>query len=194
MAVPNTQVVFLSDAKSVVEGIHILPHLLYALQYLRCNKMVLQWNPSHYGIQCNEKADKLAKQGAEKPQTDNSVSLPEINTMIKKIHIQNTLLIRHLSPAVQAGATNNILPANRLQQTICTNEQTLPARFICCSCGEDDQTAQHLLQVCRLQDAKDDTLAYTTEHPGTTVWPSGDASDYSTVHYRPYWAPLFFKI
>jgi hypothetical protein len=33
-------------------------------------------------------------------------------------------------------------------------------------------------------DAKDEALANTTEHPGTTVWPSGDASDDSTVHCR----------
>ena len=53
MALPNTQVVFLSDAKSVAEGIHKLPHLLNALQDLMCNKMVhvLQWIPSHCGIQ-----------------------------------------------------------------------------------------------------------------------------------------------
>jgi ribonuclease HI len=85
MALPNTQVVFLSDAKSVVKRIHKLPHLLNALQDLMCNKMVLQRIPSHCGIQGNEEADKLAKQGAEKPET-NSVSLPEINTMIKSIY------------------------------------------------------------------------------------------------------------
>jgi uncharacterized membrane protein len=37
-------------------------------------------------MQCNEEADKLAKQGAEKPQTNNNVSLPEINIMIKSIY------------------------------------------------------------------------------------------------------------
>jgi ribonuclease HI len=88
ITLPNTQVVFLSDAKSVIEGIHKLPHLLNALQDLMCNKMVhvLQRIPSHCGIQVNEEADKLAKQGAEKPQTNNSVSLPEINTMIKSMY------------------------------------------------------------------------------------------------------------
>jgi hypothetical protein len=34
----------------------------------------------------SQEADKMAKQGAEKPQTNNSVSLPEINTMIKSIY------------------------------------------------------------------------------------------------------------
>jgi hypothetical protein len=86
MAIPNTQVVFLSDAKSVLEGIHKLPYLLNALRDLRCTKMVLQWIPSYCGIQDNEEADKLAKRGAEQPQTNNSVSLPEINTMIKSIY------------------------------------------------------------------------------------------------------------
>jgi hypothetical protein len=92
--------------------------------------MVLQWIPSHCGIPGSEKADKLAKQGAEKAQTNNNVSLPEINTMIKSIIIQNTLLNRQLPPAVQAGAINNIPPANRLQQTKRTYEQMLLARSI----------------------------------------------------------------
>jgi hypothetical protein len=48
--------------------------------------MILQWIPSHCGVKGSEEADKLAKQGAEKPQTNNSVSLPEMNTMIKLIY------------------------------------------------------------------------------------------------------------
>jgi hypothetical protein len=55
-----------------------------------------------------------------------------------------------------------------------------------CSCGEADQTAQHLLQECkdRLPDAKDETLADAAEHSGTTLWPNRNASDDSTVHRR----------
>jgi hypothetical protein len=114
MALPNTQVVFLSDAKSVIEGVHKLPHL-NALQDVMCTRMVLQWIPAHCRIQGNEEADKLAKQGVEKPQTNNSVSLPDMNTMIKSIIVQNTLLNRQLPPAVQAGTGNDIPPANRSQ-------------------------------------------------------------------------------
>jgi ribonuclease HI len=85
MVLPNTQIVFLTDAKSVLEGVNKLSHLLDALQDLRCTRMVLQWIPSHCGIQSNEKADKMAKHGAEKS-TNKRVSLQEMNTMIKSMY------------------------------------------------------------------------------------------------------------
>jgi hypothetical protein len=59
----------------------------------------------------NEEADKMAKQGAEKAQTYKSISLSEINTMIKSISLN-----RQLPPIAQAGASHTIPPANRSQQ------------------------------------------------------------------------------
>jgi ribonuclease HI len=86
MTLPNTQVVFLTDARSVLERVNKLSHLLNALQDLRYTRMVMQWVPSHCGIEGNEEAGKLAKQGAKRPQTNNSLSLLQMNTMIKSIY------------------------------------------------------------------------------------------------------------
>ena len=79
------QVVFLTDASSVLEATTAgkLQHLQKALNSPACIRTVLQWIPSHCGVSGNEEADKLAKQGSEMEQEENSVSYDEMKTVVK---------------------------------------------------------------------------------------------------------------
>ena len=84
-----TKVVFLSDAKSVLEAIDHnknkeLNPLFKALSVLaNQHEVVLQWIPAHCGISGNEKADSLAKEGSLKEQTNNSTTYHEAKTIVK---------------------------------------------------------------------------------------------------------------
>nr|XP_022335859.1 ribonuclease H1-like [Crassostrea virginica] len=87
----NIQVVFLTDALSVLQALtnNKLPQLERTIYSIKSLKTVVQWIPSHCGIIGNEKADKLAKEGAKQDQEENAVSFTEMKTIIKSLH--NTL-------------------------------------------------------------------------------------------------------
>ena len=80
-------IVILSDALSVLQALNAgkLQQLEKALLHLNTLRTVIQWIPSHCGVEGNEKADSLAKTGAEQEQENNPVSLKEMNTIIKSI-------------------------------------------------------------------------------------------------------------
>ena len=83
----NAQVVFLSDALSALQALNArkLQQLEKALLHLNTLRTVIQQIPSHSGVEGNQKADSLAKAGAEQEQENNPVSLKEMNTFMKSI-------------------------------------------------------------------------------------------------------------
>ena len=78
--------VFLTDALSVLQALTAgkETELQQELQFFaRSRRVALQWIPSHCGIPGNEKADELAKQGAQQKQFETCLSFEEKKTIIK---------------------------------------------------------------------------------------------------------------
>lgn len=147
----NSQVVFLTDAKSVLEAASAnkLPHLQETLHDITCTRLVLQWIPSHCGIRGNDEADRMAKLGSDKEQTENSVSLTEMNTIIKTLFRtpQPRDSYHQLTRQEQVIIFRLRTGHNRLNCHMNKRLKLVPSPR--CPCGEADQTAEHVLQECR---------------------------------------------
>jgi ribonuclease HI len=156
----ETQVVFLTDALSVLQAVSndSVPRLQEALQTIKCLRAVLQWIPSHCGIEGNEEADKMAKLGAEDEQEENSISLTEMKTIIKSLyrtHQQNDGY-HHMSRPQQVTIFRLRTGHNRLMHHMHQKLHLVPSPM--CSCGDAEQTTEHILQDCRnLQSLRDET-------------------------------------
>ena len=145
-------VVFLTDARSVLEALQAdkLPHVENAMGLLEhAERIVLQWIPSHCGVEGNEMADKLAKEGATAEQPDAPITYKEKRTLIKAT--------RRKPPAPK----DDYHALNRQQQVIIFRLRTdhnrlrwhLFKKFKIgtsggCDCGSPRQDAEHTLQHC----------------------------------------------
>nr|KAG5700272.1 hypothetical protein BaRGS_022899 [Batillaria attramentaria]KAG5710737.1 hypothetical protein BaRGS_035139 [Batillaria attramentaria] len=147
----NSQVVFLTDAKSVLEAASAnkLPRLQETLHDITCTRLVLQWIPSHCGIRGNDEADRMAKLGSDKEQTENSVNLTEMNTIIKTLFRtpQPRDSYHQLTRQEQVIIFRLRTGHNRLNCHMNKRLKLVPSPR--CPCGEADQTAEHVLQECR---------------------------------------------
>ena len=144
------QVVFLTDARSVLEATTAgkLPQLQKALNSLACLRIVLQWIPSHCGVYGNEEADKLAKQGSEMEQEENSVSYDEMRTVVKSFFKapQPNDSYHQLTRQDQVIIFRLRTGHNKLNKHLHRLKIVGSPR---CQCGEGDQTSEHVLQECR---------------------------------------------
>lgn len=146
----TTQVVFLTDALSVLQAYNSdkQPSLKKAINNIKSFRTVLQWIPSHCGIEGNEKADELAKRGAEKEQEPNAVSLAEMNTITKALFRTPAqkdsihLLTRPQLVTIFRLRTGH----NRLNKHLHSKLKVVPSPM--CPCGEAEQDALHILQEC----------------------------------------------
>jgi len=148
-----TQVVFLTDALSVLEALSgdKLPRLMEKLQdLLESRRVVLQWVPAHCGIPGNERADQLAKTGARGHQPENSVSFTEKKTLVKaKMRTQPTRDPLHFLERQQQVAIMRLRTGHcRLNSHLHKKMKLVPSPS--CPCGLEDQTPEHVLQTCPL--------------------------------------------
>ena len=146
----TTQVVFLTDALSVLQAYNSdrLPSLKKALNNIKSLRTVLQWIPSHCGIEGNDKADELAKLGAAQDQKDNAVSLAELNNIIKALFRTPAqkdsfhLLTRPEQVTIFRLRTGH----NRMNKHLHSKLRVVPSPM--CPCGEAEQDTHHILQDC----------------------------------------------
>ena len=146
-----SQVVFLSDAKSVLEALagNKLPRLMEKLQDVaKHRRVVLQWVPAHCGIAGNETADQLAKDGARGRQPERGLSLNEKRNLVKAAFCRTT-------------SRDPYHRLSRLQQVVIFRLRTGHCRLNAhlfkmkqvpsptCPCGLE-QTPEHILQICPL--------------------------------------------
>ena len=158
-------IVILTDARSVLEALQSnkLPELKEVLSIVqnKC-RIILQWIPSHCGIAGNERADQLAKEGSNMQQPDVPISYHQKKSMIKAQRKPNLpsrddyhLLNRQEQVIIFRLRTGH----NRLNSHMYTKFKI--GTTAKCTCGQANQTSEHILQEC----ANYDTLR-------RTYWPS----------------------
>ena len=118
----------------------------------------LQWIPAHCGLRGNELADTLAKQGAHLEQIDSTTTYSEEKTIIKSC-LKRKWKLEH--PKYNKADAYNQLERHeqvvifRLRTNLNKLKQHLYRTFKVggtdqCPCGEEAQTAEHILQRCEL--------------------------------------------
>lgn len=150
-----TSVVFLTDARSVLEALqnNNTPTLAQAINKLGTSlNVALQWIPSHCGVPGNEEADKLAKIGAQQEQPDNRMTYREKATIIKALTKprREEDAYHLLSRQEQVVIVRLRSGHNRLNSHMYRKFKLVPSPN--CPCGEEEQTAEHILQRCKRYD------------------------------------------
>ena len=145
------QMSFFTDAMSVLQALSANREtdLYKKLQEVSRNRRVaLQWVPAHCGIQGNERADQLAKAGAQLEQPQSKLSYQEKKTIIKtRMKTRAERDDYHL-----LGRQHQVILLrlrsghNRLNYHLATKLKLVPSPL--CPCGQEDQTAEHILQRC----------------------------------------------
>ena len=147
----SENVVFLTDSRSVLDslaghGEHNLRRKLYNI--LEHRRVVLQWIPAHCGVNGNEHADRLAKQGANMEQEELLITLKQKKTIMKNMFRAKRIPDDYhtLDRAGQVTLLRLRTGQNRLNSHMHRKMNLVPSPL--CTCGTEDQTTEHILQRC----------------------------------------------
>jgi len=145
-------IVFLTDARSVLQALQArkLPDLQTLLSEIhkQC-RVTIQWIPSHCGIPGNEKADRLAKEGAAEAQPEVLITYQQKKNIIKSIRMGPAPTrdeYHDLSRPEQVIILRLRTGHNRLRYHMHTKLKM--GNTAMCTCGQAPQTAEHILQEC----------------------------------------------
>ena len=117
-------------------------------------RLTLQWVPSHTNINGNEKADSLAKQGAEKMQPDRPITFQELKRIVKHKRKPPNEPPDHYHQLDRKGQTIIFrlrTRHNRLNYHMYNKFKIGHSA----DCGHGQQTTEHVLQECtQLQETR----------------------------------------
>ena len=162
--VTHDNIAIFTDALSVLQALQSpktkeLNELSLALATLaESANLILQWIPAHCGINGNETADVLAKEGGKLDQTDTSVSYKDEKTIVRSI-VQKRWFQQHpahnkndsyysLSRADQVIILRLRTGHNRLNAHLYNKMRIGQSEM--CPCNTAAMTTEHLLQHCPL--------------------------------------------
>ena len=145
-------VVFLTDSTSVLDalachGEHELLRVKLS-KLIESRRVVLQWIPAHCGTSGNEKADELAKRGANMQQENLPITIKQKKTIIKNMFRVKKIHDDYHHKLDRAGQVIPILRTghNRLNAHMYKKMKLVLSSM--CICNIEDQTTHHTLQRC----------------------------------------------
>ena len=146
-----------------------------------CNtcRFVLQWIPAHCGISGNGQAYQLAKGGAQEEQPSTSIHYQEKTTIIKTaLNPRQEKDAYHLLDRpghvvlARLRSGHNMLNAHMYRKLKIVLSPT-------CPCGEEDQTTDHVLQICNSHQPE----AISNSASPEIIWGLGGPEEDHLLHH-----------